>query len=87
MPNIKTINNAPSVMVFNKQINDIKLPIHGQGVFLFNTKINGGKDYYFTFYTKDKSDGLKVCLNSTEFLVTRIKNNDKYLQISKKNHQ
>jgi len=84
MPNIKTINNAPSVMVFNKQINDIKLPIHGQGVFLFNTKINGGKNYYFTFYTKDKSDGLNVCLNSTEFLVTRIKNNDKFVSQSKK---
>jgi hypothetical protein len=84
MPNIKTINNAPSVMVFNKQINDIKLPIHGQGVLLFNTKLNGGKDYYFTFYTKDKTDGLKVCLNSTEFLVTRIKNNDKFVSQSKK---
>jgi len=33
MPNIKTINNAPSVMVFNKQINDIKLTIHGREYF------------------------------------------------------
>jgi hypothetical protein len=83
MPNIKTINNAPSVMVFNKQINDIKLPIHGQGVFLFNTNTNGGKSFHFTFYTKDNTDGLMVSLNSSEFLVTRIKNNDKFASQSK----
>jgi hypothetical protein len=83
MPNIKTINNAPSVMVFNKPISDIKLPIHGQGVFLFNTNTNGGKSFHFTFYTKDKTDGLMVSLNSTEFLVTRIKNSDKFASQSK----
>ena len=83
MPNIKTINNAPSVMVFNKQINDIKLPIHGQGVFLFNTNTNQGKSFGFTFFTKDTTDGLMVSLNSKEFLVTRIKNNDKFVSQSK----
>lgn len=84
MSNIKTMNNAPCVMVFNKQIKDVKLAIHGQGVFLFNTNTSGGKSFYFTFNTKDKTDGLTVSLNSTEFLVTRIKNNDKFVSQSKK---
>jgi hypothetical protein len=83
MPNIKTINNAPSGMVFNKKINDIKLPINGQGVFLFNTNTNGDKSFHFTISTKDNTDGLMVSLNSTEFLVTRIKNNDKFASQSK----
>ena len=82
MLNTKTLHNIPKNMVFSKSLSEIKLTIPGQCVFLFNTNV--GKEFSFTFYTKDKTDGLTVTLNSTEFLVKRIKNTDKYASQSKK---
>jgi curli biogenesis system outer membrane secretion channel CsgG len=74
MLNTKVLNNAPTFLTFNKPTNLINCMVHGQCVFLFNTT----EECSFTFYTKDKSDGLKVSLTSNEFLVTRLKNSNKY---------
>jgi hypothetical protein len=84
--NPKAIKNAQNVqnIVFTQPAknNNINLLVHGQGVFVFD--INTNKDCSFSFLTKDKTDGLKVSLSTTEFLVTRIKNNDKFVSQSKK---
>jgi hypothetical protein len=79
MPNIKTLNKLPKSIVFTKPKNNINLIIHGQGVFLFKLD----KEDSILFLTKDKKDGLKLHLSNTEFLVTRIKNSDKYVSQSK----
>jgi predicted metal-dependent enzyme (double-stranded beta helix superfamily) len=80
MLNTKVLNNAPTFLTFNKPTNLINCMVHGQCVFLFNTT----EECSFTFYTKDKSDGLKVSLTSNEFLVTRLKNSNKYESQTKK---
>ncbi len=63
-----------------KKNEDIKLIVHGQGVFLFNTNIQTS----FTFYNNDKSDGLKVDINNEEVFVSRLNNGDKYNSQTKK---
>lgn len=62
----------------------INLIVHGQGVFIFDVNKKTSKEFSFSFLTKDMTDGLKVSLSSSEFLVTRIKNTDKYESQSKK---
>jgi hypothetical protein len=80
MLNTKVLNSVPTVVTFNKPSSTINLTIHGQGVFMFDAK----QECSFTLYTKDKSDGLMVSLSSTEFLVTRISNSNKYVSQTKK---
>ena len=53
----------------------LNLLVHGQGVFLFNTTA----ECSFLFQTCDKTDGLLVIFNSTEILVSRMSNKDKYV--------
>ena len=67
--------------IFNvvKKSEDIKLIVHGQGVFLFNTNIQSS----FTIYNNDKTDGLKVDFSNDEVLVTRLSNSDKFKSQSK----
>jgi hypothetical protein len=83
MPNTKAFVNAPKFLMFEKhkeqQIKIINLIVHGQCVFLFNTK----KKCSFTFYTSDKSDGLIVSLSKREFLVKRIKDSNNYVSQTK----
>ncbi len=67
-------------VTFNAPTPSIDLMIHGQGVLVFDTKQEGS----FTFYTKDKSDGLQVSLTSTEFFVTRLSNSNRYESQTKK---
>lgn len=82
-PNYLNLRKAPSCFnsVFNtiQQNNNIDLIVHGQGVFLFNTKVSTS----FTFYNNDKSDGLKVDFLNNEVLVTRLSNSDKYTSQNK----
>ena len=73
MQNRKALN-------FNNATSPVNLIIHGQGVFLFNTK----EVCLLTVSNKDKSDGLQVSLSDTEFLVTRMANSNKYESQGKK---
>jgi len=73
MPNIKSLN-------FNDTTSPVNLIVHGQGVFLFNTKAESS----LSILNKDKSDGLKVSFSNTEFLVTRMANSNKYESQGKK---
>jgi hypothetical protein len=79
------IHNVQNI-VFTKPIknNTLNFIVHGQGVFVFDINRNTGKDFSFSFRTKDKTDGLCVSLTTSEFLVTRVKNGDKYVSQSKK---
>ena len=82
MLNTKVLIDAPKCLTFknnNKSLSNINLIVHGQGVFLFDTD----KETSFTYYTKDKSDGLIVFLTKKKFLVKRIKDSDKYQSESK----
>ena len=82
MLNTKVLIDAPKCLTFknnNKSLSNINLIVHGQGVFLFDTD----KETSFTYYTKDKSDGLRVFLTKKKFLVKRIKDSDKYQSESK----
>jgi len=83
MLNSKKFTKNSKAFVFNKtsdKVADVNLIIHGQGVFLFNTS----EETSFTFYNSDKTDGLKVILNSTEFYVTRLSNSNQYKSQTKK---
>lgn len=82
MPNFKVLHSTPNWFTVSKPIDSIQLPVHGQGVFIFSTQSTTSVS--FTFYTSDKSDGLVVTLNSTEFLVKRISNSNTYESQSKK---
>ena len=55
--------------------------IHGQGTFLFApSKVHDANvPLIFTIYNREKSDGLEVSLCSTEFMVKRLSNGDKYI--------
>lgn len=79
MPNTKRLNTAPISLSFDKHANQINLPVHGQCVFLFNTK----EETSFTIYTNDETDGLTVSITSSSFLVTRIINQNKYASQNK----
>jgi hypothetical protein len=85
---IKPINSVENVqkIVFTQPTknNTINLIVHGQGVFMFDINKNIVKDFSFSFLTKDYTDGLRVTLSTSEFLVTRIKNMDKYVSQSKR---
>ncbi len=78
--NTKRLNSTPNVLVLRKGVENlsdaskIDLLIHGQTLFLFDCKSAST----FTIYNKDQSDGLQVSLTETEFLVTRISNQDQY---------
>jgi hypothetical protein len=84
MLNTKKFTKNSKALVFSKKsdkkVTEIILIIHGQGVFLFNTS----EETSFTFYNSDKTDGLKVILNSTEFYVTRLSNSNQYKSQTKK---
>jgi hypothetical protein len=74
-------------VAFTKQIgnNTLNLIVHGQGVFIFDIDKNKGTTpYSFRIMTKDNKDGLLISLTNSEFLVTRMKNADKYVSQSKK---
>lgn len=53
---------------------EIKLPIHGQGVIIFNADSESS----FTFFNLDKTDGLKVFLTESEFYVTQLSLANRY---------
>ncbi len=78
-PNYINLRKVPSCFTFIQQNSNIDLIIHGQGVFLFNTKVATS----FTFYNNDKTDGLKVDFSNNEVLVTRLSNSDKYTSQNK----
>ena len=80
MPNTKVLTSKPASLGFSKSTNSIDLIIHGQGVFIFKALT----ECTFSFLTLDKTDGLKVLLNATEFVVSRISNGDKYESADKK---
>ncbi len=75
MPNTKTLYHAPPALTFKTTVETVKLMVHGQGVFLFDAK----EACSFTIYGTDESDGLVVSLTQDDFLVSRIKNGDKYV--------
>jgi len=74
MPNSKVLNSIPDSLRFSKFTDTVSLPVHGQGVFLFNTSAPTS----FHLYNPDKSDGLTVSLSATEFYVTRVTNSNRY---------
>ena len=73
-PNTKVLSKTPTSLGFSKPTDAVNLIIHGQGVLLFKSLA----PCEFTFFTKDRSDGLRVALSETEFLVTRISNSNHY---------
>lgn len=80
MPNTKQLHNSPSYLTFRENTNHIDLIVHGQGVFVFNTHVDG----VFTYYSNDKTDGLEVSLKhqlegEPEFVVRRLKTDTKYV--------
>ncbi len=75
MPNIKTLYNAPVSLRFQKYVDTVNLMVHGQGVFLFDAK----DECNFTIVNDDASDGLVVSLTKERFMVSRMKNEDKYM--------
>lgn len=79
MPNTKVLTTAPKALHFKSTPPSIDLIIHGQGVLLFKTD----GESTFTFFNKDKSDGLEVTLNNKEFIVKRISNSNLYPSQSK----
>jgi hypothetical protein len=75
MPNTKVLNvSAPHSLGFSKPTDTIQLIIHGQCVFLFRTEVACA----LTLFNKDKSDGLHVSLNESEFVVTRLSNGNRF---------
>jgi hypothetical protein len=65
---------TPTSLGFSKPTDVVNLIVHGQGVLLFKTT----SPCAFTYFTKDRSDGLQVTLSSEEFLVTRHSNTNHY---------
>jgi hypothetical protein len=50
----------------------LKLPVHGQGVFLFKVDTATGENASFTFYNKDKTTGLRVKLSESSIVVSIV---------------
>lgn len=79
MPNTKVLSSVPDVLHITRFVDTLQLPIHGQGVFLFRAK----EPLSFTFYNKDKSDGLTVDLTPVRFTARRNSISNMYLSQSK----
>jgi hypothetical protein len=74
MPNTKRLSLAPNYLTFSEHTKEVELIVHGECVFIFNAK----EECTFTFYTRDKTDGLEFSLSSTEFVAKRIKTDSKF---------
>jgi len=81
-------DTSPKALLFSQNSNmsndDIKLIIHGQGVFIFECRENTFP-CEFTFYDENQADGIHVELTATNVKVSRILN-DVHLDDSD-NHQ
>ena len=61
MTGINSNNNYPKSLSFSKKESNIKLIVHGQGVFIFNVKDTEiTKECSFRIYNKSQSNGLKI---------------------------
>jgi len=81
MPNTKRLKPSPAYLTFGtRHTNTINLIIHGQCVFVFDTK----EICEFTFYNENKTDGLTITLSPYEFTATHIQTNVKYESLYKK---
>jgi hypothetical protein len=67
-------NNYPKSLSFSKKESNIKLIVHGQGVFMFNVKDT--KECCFRIYNKTQSNGLKVKFTLDNVLVHDIQSDE-----------
>ena len=73
----KSTISSPTATLFKESDDfskkNLPLIIHGQGVFIFENKNND--KIGFSFYNKERKDGLRVELNTSNVIVTRISSN------------
>jgi len=70
-------NNYPKSLSFSKKESNIKLIVHGQGVFIFNVKdVENTKECCFRIYNKTQSNGLKIKFNLNNVLVSDIQSDE-----------
>jgi hypothetical protein len=67
----------PKSLTFKKKVHNIKLIVHGQGVFIFKNQNNETqKECYFNIYDKNDANGLKIKFKSDSVQVNYIKSNE-----------
>jgi len=71
----KSTNNKPRKFIFRRKETDIKLLVHGQGVFIF-TNENTNDNCSFFIYDEKQENGLKVEFTKSIVNVNRINNNE-----------
>jgi hypothetical protein len=80
------INNSyPKSLTFSKKESNIKLIVHGQGVFMFKTQeAENTKECCFSIYNKSQSNGLKVKFTSYAVLVNTIQTAEQLIDTNNK---
>jgi len=80
----KSTISSPTATLFKESDDfskkNLPLIIHGQGVFIFENKNND--KIGFSFYNKERNDGLRVELNTSNVIVTRISSNKQLIDSS-----
>ena len=72
-------NSYPRSLSFSKKESNIKLIVHGQGVFIFKTQDSENtKECCFSIYNKSQSNGLKVLFTTNSVSVSNINTFEKY---------
>ena len=75
-----TNNSYPKSLLFSKKESNIKLIVHGQGVFIFKTQdFENTKECCFSIYNKTQSNGLKVLFTTNSVSVSNINTFEKYV--------
>ena len=78
-------NNYPKSLSFSKKESNIKLIIHGQGVFIFNVKDTEiTKECCFRIYNKSQTNGLKIKFNLGNVLVHDIQSDEPLIDTNNK---
>jgi len=71
-------NKYPKSITFNKKESNIKLIVHGQGVFIFEVQ-DSTKECSFKVYDKNQQNGLIVRFTSNKVLVNAILSNEPFV--------
>ena len=74
----KVSDREPKQLLLDEKKTSMNLIVHGQGVFIFQNQDNT-KSSCFQFYNKDNKNGLKVEFSVDSVKVTKISNNELFL--------
>jgi hypothetical protein len=78
-------NNYPKSLSFSKKESNIKLIVHGQGVFMFNVKdTENTKECTFRIYNKFQTNGLKIKFTLDNVLVHDIQSDEPLVDTNNK---